>query len=60
MKGAQSFAADAPDDVIIGLIMARTGRLPDEIERQDYAKLIRAWQIVNAYDEIKAEANGNR
>jgi hypothetical protein len=40
--------------------MARTGRLPDEIERQDYAKLIRAWQIVNAYDEIKAEANGNR
>jgi hypothetical protein len=60
MKGAQSFAADAPDDAIIGLIMARTGRLPDEIERQDYAKLIRAWQIVGAYDELKAEANGNR
>lgn len=43
--------ADPPSDFIIGLIMARTNRLPSEIEGEDYVKLMRAWQIVRLYDQ---------
>jgi hypothetical protein len=50
--------ADVPADMLIGLIMARTGRLPDEIERQDYGKLIRAWQIVCTYDKVMRGREG--
>ena len=42
--------ADPPPDFLIGLIMARTNRLPSEIEQEDYVKLMRAWQIVQMYD----------
>lgn len=42
--------ADPPGDMFIGMVMARTGRLPSEIEREDYVKLVRAWQIVGLYD----------
>lgn len=53
MKGEAS--DDAPPDLIVGLVMARTGRLPDEIERQDYLKLMRAWQIVNIHDKLSRQ-----
>ena len=51
---AGSSSAEIPPDMLVGLIMARTGRLPDEIERQDHFKLVRAWQILQAVDRVRA------
>lgn len=48
--------ADPPGDMFVGLVMARTNRLPSEIEAEDYVKLLRAWQIVTLYDQKRAGA----
>jgi len=54
LEGAAS--ADVPPDMFIGLVMARTGRLPSEIAREDYIALMRAWQVLTLYDQMRAGA----